>query len=509
MNYFNFKLSTILLSSALLVACSGTQMNLQSEVELPVAFEQYQGDALVELDRWWLSWNDPELTRLIDMALSNNKELAATRARLEEARAMARAARANMGPEVGASANAMGMNTRLRNPVDDRMRNVLGAMGSDLGDKYLTADGMGLSGGIAASWEPDFFGHKQADVDAATQGAIARAEQWHAAQMLLSTDIADYYSQWLYFGEKQALTAQQIQHLQDLLRYANGRFNAGQATAYDVLKIETQIQAATAARVMLEAQKANAERRLAVLTAQVPQHFKLSPSKRRLANQTPPMPRGQTPANVLNRRPDIRANQALVYAASAQLASARADLLPRFKINFLGQGGVVSLDSDMPNMGGLSNLISVGVQLPIFTAGRIQANIDSKDAKLQAALLDYDHSVLSALADVDSAYQAQYHLRAQENQFQQALNSSRQQVGASEKLFKYGEATLDRTLEARLQLNELQTQLLDLNLAKSQAMLNLYKALGGGWQADETKAQTESGLLNDGAFTPTTRSTDS
>lgn len=508
MTYFNPKLIFILVSSALLVACSGTQMNLKSEVELPAAFEQSLGNEVVELDRWWLSWNDPELSRLIETALDNNKDLAATRAKLEEARAMARAARANMGPEVGASANAMGMNARLRNPVDDGMRNILGAMGSDLGDKYLGTNAIGLSGGIAASWEPDFFGQKQADVDAATQGAIARAEQWHAAQMLLSTDIADYYSQWMYFGEKQVLAAQQIQYLQDLLRYVNGRFNAGQATAYDVLQIETQIKAATAARIMLEAQKADAERRIAVLTGQVPQHFKLQATKRRLANQTPPMPSGQTPANVLNRRPDVRANQALVYAASAQLASARADLLPRFKINFLGQGGVVSLDSDISNTRGLSNLISVGVQLPIFTAGRIQANIDSKDAKLEAALLDYDHSVLSALADVDSAYQVQYHLRAQENQFQQAVGSSRRQVGASENLFKYGEATLDRLLEARLQLNELQTQLLDLNLAKSQAMLNLYKALGGGWQADNANDQTETGLINNDAFTPTSKTAD-
>lgn len=496
MNYFNPKLICLLLSSALLTACSGTQVNLKSEVELPSSFEQSQGAEPVELDRWWLSWNDPQLTQLIETALANNKELAATRAKLEEARAMARAARANMGPEVGATADAMGINARLRNPLDDGMRNTIGNVGSSLGDKYLTTNAAALSAGIAASWEPDFFGQKQADADAATQGAIARAEQWHAAQMLLTTDIADDYSQWMYFGEKQSLSSQQIQALQDLLRYVRGRFNAGQATAYDVLQIETQIQAATAARVIFEAQKADAERRIAVLTGQVPQHFKLSPTKRRLANQTPPMPSGQTPANILNRRPDVRANQAAVYASSAQLASAKADLLPRFKLSFLGQGGIVSLDSDMPNMRGLSNIISVGVQLPIFTAGRIQANIDSKDAKLQAALLDYDHSVLTALADVDSAYQAQYHLRAQENQFRQAVSTAKRQVGSAEKLFNYGEATLDRLLEARLQLNELQTQLLELNLAKTQAMLDLYKALGGGWQPDAQNQQTETGLLN-------------
>ena len=152
-------------------------------------------------------------------------------------------------------------------------------------------------------------------------------------------------------------------------------------------------------------------------------------------------------------------------------------------------------------MPGFSSLVSVGVQLPICTAGRIQANIDSKDAKLRAALLEYDHSVLSALADVDSAYHAQYLLRQQADQLQEANNRSRRQVTAATKLFEHGEATLDRVLESRLQLNELQTQLLELNLAKSQAMLDLYKALGGGWQAEDNTGtgQSDSGLLNDGS----------
>ena len=490
MKAFNLKLLSIIVSSALLVACSGTQMNLKSEVQLPAAFEQSQGQATVDLDRWWLSWNNPELTQLIEMALANNKDLAATRARLESARALARLARANMGPEIGASINATAVNANLRNPIGGNVRNPLATMGSSLGDKYFHDNAAGLFGGVSASWEPDFFGKKQADVDSATQGAVARAEEWHAAQMLLSTDVANYYHQWLHFSEKQQLTAQQIQSLQHLLRYVKGRFNAGQVTAHEILQVETKLQAATAARVMLEAQKADAERRIAVLAGQVPQHFKLNPTTRRLADQTPPMPSGQTPANVLNRRPDVRAKQALVYASSAQLASAKTDLLPRFTINFLSNGGMVSLDNDLPTLRGLFNVAGIGVQLPIFTAGRIQANIDSKDANLQAALLDYDHSVLSALADVDSAYQVQYHLRTQNNQLKKAINQSRRQLSAADKLFKHGEATLDQVLESQLELNELQTQQLDLELARNQSMLNLYKALGGGWQVEYGETAT-------------------
>lgn len=478
------KILTLAFLSALLSACAGSQVELKSDVDVPAEFEAAWGEETVDLDRWWLSWNDVQLTQLIETALQNNKDLASTRAKLEEARAMARAARANLGPTVGATATALGSTNTIRNPLSDGSRQVFQAVGSDLGDRHLDVNGAGLSGGITIAWEPDFFGRKQADADAAAQGALARAEEWHAAQMLLTTDLSDYYSQWMYYGERMALSKAQIQQLKNLQRYVQGRFNAGQTTAYETQQVATQLQAATAASTILDAQQADAERRIAVLTGQVPQQFKLAPPAHTLANLTPPLPQGQTPANVLNRRPDVRAHQAQVYAASAQLAAARADLLPRFNINFLGQGGVISLDSDLSSTHGFGQLLQVGVHVPIFTAGRIQANIDSKDANLTAALAAYDHSVLSALADVESVYHYQYRLRTQEQQLQQANRQAQQQIGTAQKLFDYGASTLDRVIEARLQLNELQSQLLELSLTKNQAMLNLYKALGGGWQSD-------------------------
>ena len=212
MSYFNPKPLALILITSLLTACAGTDLNLKSVVELPDSFEYSLGSMAVDLDRWWLSWEDPQLTELIELALNNNKDLAATRANLESARAMARAARANLGPEVGATATAIGAANRVRNPIGRDARELLGTLDTNLGDKHLSLDAAGLSGGLAASWEPDFFGHKQADIDAATQGVIARAEEWHAAQKLLSTNIANYYSEWMYFGDKQPLSRKQTHH---------------------------------------------------------------------------------------------------------------------------------------------------------------------------------------------------------------------------------------------------------------------------------------------------------
>ncbi|WP_231867694.1 TolC family protein [Snodgrassella sp. CFCC 13594] len=175
---------------------------------------------------------------------------------------------------------------------------------------------------------------------------------------------------------------------------------------------------------------------------------------------------------------------------SAKLASAKADLLPRFDINFLWQTGRVRLDSDLPQFKGLGSLVSAGITLPIFTSGRIQRNIEAADARLQAALAEYDQRVLQALADVDSSYQLQYGLHRQNQLLSQAKRQARTQATGAERLFHYGHLTLDRVLSARLNAEDMADKSIQGKLAEAQNLLNVYKALGGGWPS--TNEATES-----------------
>ena len=135
-------------------------------------------------------------------------------------------------------------------------------------------------------------------------------------------------------------------------------------------------------------------------------------------------------------------------------------------------------------MNGWGSLASVGVQLPIFTAGRIEANIQAADARLQTALLQYDQSILKALAEVDSSYQAQYGLNRQTQLLDSAWRKANRQAQEAEKLFKYGDKTLDVALRARLDELNYRQNLLQVRLASGQNLLNLYKAIGSGWQAE-------------------------
>ncbi|MGR6981103.1 efflux transporter outer membrane subunit [Testudinibacter sp. P27/CKL/0425] len=463
----------------LLSACSNTEVALDSNVTLPPQYQQTaQAQGEQQISRWWRQWRDPQLIRLIEQGLASNLDLAMAHSRLQEARAISTLAGAELAPQVGASGTLGGQRIEIENNLP--------AARQVLGDEFSNK-GYALMGGVAASWEPDIFGQKRSDADAAGYAELGAQERVYGTQMLVASDIADSYLQAQNVLHQRQLLDRTLNTLQQLQRYIDGRFQAGQVNAYEVNEIAAKIEALKAQQSGLQAQFDAQQRKIAVLIGQVPQSFKLDVKQMRQADvlhNLPQPPRGQQPSGLLAQRPDIRANAAAVQAYAAKLASAKADLLPRFDIQFLWQTGRIELDGDLPPLKGWGGLASIGVQLPIFTAGRIQANIQAADARLQTALLQYDQSVLKALSEVDSSYQAQFALSNQSRQLDRARQKAQRQAQDSEKLFRYGDKTLDVALRARLQELEYRQQLLQVRLAAGQNLLNLYKAIGGGWQAN-------------------------
>ena len=183
---------------------------------------------------------------------------------------------------------------------------------------------------------------------------------------------------------------------------------------------------------------------------------------------------------MLERRPDLRAQAAQVNAYAAKFASAKADLLPRFTISFMGQGGRIGVDGDR-SLTGWASLLSVGIQTPLFTNGRIKANIKAADARLQTALLEYDKRLLTALGEVDSAYQGVESLSRQTELLQTAHHQAARYATDTEKMFRNGYKTLDVALKAHIAEDQVQENLIAARLARAQMLVSLYKALGGGW----------------------------
>ncbi|WP_111891901.1 TolC family protein [Acinetobacter sp. MB5] len=483
-------LLSMLISGLLLSACSPLNVKLDSKVSVPATFEQVTvAPDQTDLSRWWLAWHDPVLTQLIQQGLQNNHDLAAARANLKAARANAALALANLGPTAGLSAGVEGHHAELSNPLSSQTQTMLSGLGaSGLASDDINVTGYGEHASFAASWEPDIFGGKRSDADAAKYASMAVTQQWYAVQMLLASDIADNYFKVRSLQKRIQVGQSTLASLSELRRYIDGRFKAGQVTDYDVRDVDIKRESLKAQLATLQAQADAYQRNLAVLTGQLPQQFHL-PKSVDILNHIPELPHGETPLSVLNRRPDVRQQYALIQASSAQLASAKADLLPRFKIQFIGQTGQIRLDSDAPELRGFGGLVSMGVSLPIFTAGRIQRNIEVHDAQAQAALAHYDQLVLKSLAEVDSAYQLQSSLNQQNRHLSQASLQANTQVSKANQLFKFGNITLDKVLLAQINAQNLQDKLIQARLSEAENMLSVYKTLGGGWQPEQASSQ--------------------
>ena len=457
--------------AALLTACQSTHIEQRSNIQLPAAYDHAAtATNNTDIRRWWQAWHDPVLDRLINEALANSPDLAIARSRLKEAQATTRLADADRGATIGLGANAGHLDADLDNP--------LGGTPLARSDKINTHKTV-LATNLSAKWEADLFGQKQSDADAARYAALASAEQTHAAQLQISAAVADAYLQARAIEARQQLADANITTLDKLAHYVDARYRAGHTTAYEKTEAQSHLTAARAARSTLEAERAAQIRKIAVLLGKTPQGYHLPASTADALNHPPAAPSGQTPQGLIERRPDLRARAAEINARAAKVASAKADLYPRLTLNFLGQG-MLNIDSH-DTQKGLLDLLGASLQVPLFTNGRIQANIDAADARLKTALLQYDQTLLQALADVDNAYQASDALATQTRLLAQARIEAEKQARDAEKLYRYDNKTLADTLSARISANQNADNHLRSQLAHDQTLIALYKALGGGW----------------------------
>ncbi|WP_373752835.1 efflux transporter outer membrane subunit [Neisseria weixii] len=476
--------------SLLVTACQSMQIPLHSEINVPQSFNESEAaKGSEQITQWWQHWHDPVLSRLIRQGLAQGYDVKIAISRLNEARATSRAAIADLGPQAGLSGQGAVMRGEADNPLSGVPAQLPQA--GTLGNDTVDIKGNQLAGGVSASWEPDIFGQKRSDADAAYYAALGQQEQVYGAQMLVAGDIAENYFKARAVQGRLKVADTSINTLKRLQQYVQGRFKAGHVSGYEVNEVGVQLTAAEAKRATLQAEYDAYVRSIAVLTGNVPQRFDLPPSGVDVLAKQPAAPSGQTPQGMLERRPDLRAHTAQVNAYAAKLASAKADLLPRFSINFLGQGARIGIDGS-DALKGWASLLSVGIQMPIFTNGRIKANIAAADARLQTALLQYDRQLLIALGEVDSAYQSVHAMQRQTALMQTAHRQAAQHASDTEKLFRNDYKTLDHALRAHLNENQMQENLIQAQLAHAKMLVSLYKALGGGWS--DSLNSSESGV---------------
>jgi outer membrane protein TolC len=322
------------------------------------------------------------------------------------------------------------------------------------------------------------FGGRDDDVRAAGAIAASVAAQWEGVRMAVAADVALNYLEARALQRRQVVLEGGIATVEQLSRYVQGRFDAGLALSYDVVLVRERLDSLHAKRPRLQDLLETRQRRLAVLRGLVPEAA--TPLSDPGPFTVPPPPAGQVPADVLERRPDVQARAAVVRAQAALLDNAKADLLPRFRITFLGQDGHLQFQG-VPGLGATGGLLGLSVQLPIFTAGRIEANIAANDARLEAAAIAYDKAVIGALEEVENAYGARHGADRQSLDETAALAGALRNRAISVALYENGRKTLEDVLTTRLDAFDHQDVLIQAQTAQAVATVQLYQALGGGW----------------------------
>ncbi|MCS7089174.1 MAG: TolC family protein [Verrucomicrobiota bacterium] len=433
-------------------------------------------------DRWWQSFEDPTLSSLIEGALQHQPGLLAVWARLEQATALARKAGAGLGPEVIVEGRASRSHQRSELSAG-QMR--------DRGSADLML-------GLAAAYELDLWGRIRASRDAAIWEARASAEQLQVAALTLSAEIARVWFEWAAQQTSVELWNRQVTLQSNILQLVEARFERGQVGAADVLRQRQVLENACASRAVTLARGRVLQHQLAVLTGRLPGEPLPVPAAS--LPLPPALPSTGVPAELICRRPDLKAARHGLMAADRRLAAAVADRFPRLSLSAQaltsGNSGRVLLDQWLATL-------AANVMAPVLDGGVRRAEIAYRRAVVAEHLQVYRQAVLEALAEVETAL-------VREQEFHELWKSLQRQLALADRTVEhlregYSKGTVDylRVLDALLTQQGLQRAELEARLNLWLQRIALCRALAGSWElprpAQAQAAQwPDSGLIGPG-----------
>lgn len=429
---------------------------------------------LVDFTRWWKSFDDPQLTALVDQAVVANFDLEIALTRLQEARTLEVALSGTAWPVLEASGAAgRGSGT---NSTKGRISAPLNAGSNTTGLKEITE-----VVGFDAGWELDLFGYYRREIEAAHYDAQAAAQARNAVLITVVADVARAYMDMRAYQVRLAIIQDNINIERQTVDVVRQRFSHGLTNELDLALANRQLATLEAQLAPLQEQVAVAQRRLAVLLGEFPD--KLA-AEMQIPGGLPIMPptiQAGLPIELLRRRPDIREAEQQLAASTARVGQAEANLFPRVGVTagvgMQGQGlGRIPVRN--------SFLWSVGptAYWPLLDFGTLDAMTDLQDLHTHELLVNYKRMILNAVTEVENAISGYDAEQNRLTDLATALAASKRAVTLASQRYDRGLTDFLNVLDAERQLYDLQDQYA---LAQQTVILQyiaLYKGLGGGWE---------------------------
>jgi outer membrane protein, multidrug efflux system len=435
-------------------------VDVPQEYRAPAPQQAAQASSLGN-EQWWQIYQDPVLTQLIHTAIAQNYDVRIAAARVLEAQAQVGITRANQLPSANVGADVFSQ----QNAKVTKLFPAYEVNGGDLN--------------LSVIWNLDFWGKYRRQTEAARAQLLATEWGQRAVISSLVANVATAYFQLRALDSQLEISKRTLGSRKQSLQLTHTLESHGGASGLDVSQSEQLVYTASETIPDLERQIQQQENVLSVLLGENPQSI---PRGRALTEQTVPesVPAG-LPSELLERRPDIRQAEQIMVAANAQIGVAKASFFP--SISLTGTGGLesnalnrfISQPSETWNAG-------VGITQPVFQGGALRSGLRLARAQWQEEVLSYQQTVQNALEQVSNSLVASHKDREFREQQELLTQAAQQTDQLSEVLYKNGGASYLQVLTSETNYFSAELNLVQAQLNERLALVQLYQALGGGWQ---------------------------
>ncbi|MDR1011385.1 MAG: efflux transporter outer membrane subunit [Opitutaceae bacterium] len=439
------------------------------------------------LSAWWTRYNDPVLTQLITGALQTSPDIRTALSKIEQSRATRGVTKSALLPSLSAGAGAR--TSRTDNHTTD---------------PHTTTSGQSYSAALDASWEIDLFGKTRQSLKAADADLAQTGQNYHAAQTSLAAEVAATYVSLRSAEAQLAVVQETLRTRAETTQITRWRAEAGSAGALELQQAISTLEQARASLPSLRQTITQTRNQLTLLSGLTPGSLdtllaaqtaspydtdtQLTATQLAIAQATSLIPKSDTPAisipaDTLRQRPDIRAAEYAFTASLARLQSTERDRYP--SLNLTGSIGLESLkaghlfDPSTTIASALGNLAA-----PIFAGGRIRQNIAIQNELTKQSLIAYESAVLGALTDVENALVTLQRTTERIAILDRAATAAREASDLAAIQYEAGQVDITTVLDTQRTRLSLEEQQVSATADHATAQIQLYKALGGGWTAN-------------------------
>ncbi|ULU25850.1 efflux transporter outer membrane subunit [Dyella terrae] len=430
------------------------------------------------LDVWWKGFDDPELTRIIGRVMAQNLDLAAAVARVDQARAAAREAGAQLAPQGSLDGQVTQLYQSTKSPLGEIASQYPGYK------RTQTLENIG----VGASWELDLAGGLHRGAEAADAEAQAAEANQDGVRISVAAEAADSYFQVRGAQERIRLAQQQLDTETQLLELVKVRLAGGLATSREVAQAQALVLQAKATLPPLRTTLAQQLNRLDVLMGAAPGTYATELKDSPQTYSVPAITTDGGPAMLLRRRPDVIAAERRLAASNARIGVAVAEYYPKISL-----GGLLGFDSlhsgSLFSSQAFQPQAVLGLHWRLFDFGRVDAEVAQAKGANAEALALYRQSMLRATEDVENAIVSLAELEAQHRDLTDEVKAHEVARAAAQDAYKGGAISLIEVLDEDRQLLTSRDELARVHADDARAAVATFRALGGGWSGSDAGSE--------------------